>query len=152
MIRIASTDGENKDFVLLCAMLDDNLDDLVGGRTQRQEYLQYNKLDDIHDVILIYDDSLPIACAAFKYFSQGTAEVKRVFLRKGYRGKGLAEQLMTELEAQAKKQGYTSLVLETGKPLVAAIGLYHKMGYKIIENYGQYKNMPLSVCMQKDLS
>ncbi len=43
------------------------------------------------------------------------------------------------------------MVLETGKPLLAAAGLYHKMGYKIIDNYGQYKDMKDSICMEKAL-
>jgi len=35
--------------------------------------------------------------------------------------------------------------------LVAAMGLYRKIGYKIIPNYGQYQNMPNSICMKKEL-
>lgn len=28
---------------------------------------------------------------------------------------------------------------------------YRKIGYKVIPNYGQYKDMPESVCMRKEL-
>ncbi len=145
------TDGNNSDFVALCAMLDNNLNELVGGEAQRKQYIQYNTLEHIHDVILIYDGSLPIACGSFKHYDDGIAEIKRVFLRKEYRGRGISKQLMLALEEKAKIRGYTSLILETGKPLAAAIGLYQKMGFHPIENYGQYKGMPLSVCMQKEL-
>jgi len=31
------------------------------------------------------------------------------------------------------------------------MGLYHSIGFKVIENYGQYKNMPESICMEKVL-
>lgn len=145
------TDGENKDFVMLCRMLDDNLNELVGGEKQREQYNRFNTLDKIHDVIVLYDGDKPIGCAAFKYFDEGIAEMKRVFLHKEYRGKGYAKELIRRLEELAKSKGYRALILETGKPLTAAIGLYNGLGYQIIENYGQYKDLPLSVCMKKDI-
>lgn len=55
------------------------------------------------------------------------------------------------IENKAKEKGCKRLILETGKLLKHAIGLYTSLGYKIIENYGQYKNMPLSICMSKDI-
>lgn len=96
------TDGENSDFIALCRMLDDNLNELVGGEVQRKQYIQYNTLEHIHDVILIYDGSLPVACGSFKHYADGIAEVKRVFVQKEYRGKGISKQLMSALEDMAK--------------------------------------------------
>jgi putative acetyltransferase len=145
------TDGKNNDFIMLCNMLDDYLNEIVGGEKQRKQYVQYNTLEDIHDVILIYDEKRPIACASFKHYEANAAEIKRVFVLERYRGKGLSKQLMCRLEDKAKTQGYFSLVLETGLPLVAAMGLYQRMGYKMIDNYGQYKDMQESICMQKDI-
>jgi len=145
------TDGKNNDFKMLCHMLDDYLNQIVGGEKQRKQYVQHNKLEYINDVILIYDDKLPIACASFKFYDVDIAEVKRVFLREEYRGKKISKQLMFTLEEKAKKQGYSSLILETGLPLVAAIELYKKIGYSIIDNYGQYKCMQGSICMQKNI-
>nr|WP_319490009.1 hypothetical protein [uncultured Caproiciproducens sp.] len=49
------TNGANKDFILLCKMLDDNLNEIVGGEKQRRQYTQYNTLENIKDVVLIYD-------------------------------------------------------------------------------------------------
>lgn len=150
-MRIRYTNGEDRDFVTLCGMLDDNLNEIVGGEKQRKEYHQYNKLDHIHDVFVLYDEELPVGCASFKYYEDGVAEVKRVFVRKDYRGRGLSKLLMEHIEHKAVEQGYRSLILETGKPLTEAIGLYTSLGYHMIENYGQYRDMPLSVCMEKDI-
>ena len=58
---------------------------------------------------------------------------------------------MNTLESLAKKQEYHTLILETGKPLTGAMKLYTKLGFKIIENYGQYVDMPASICMAKEL-
>ncbi len=151
-MNIVDTNGEDKDFIILCQLLDDNLNEIVGGEKQRKQYNQYNKLDDIHDAFLIYDNDLPVACAAFKYYDTGVAEVKRVFVRKDYRGQGLSRRLMEQVEKKALEQGYHSLILETGRPLKEAMGLYTNIGYRITEKYGQYKDMPESICMRKDLT
>lgn len=150
-MKIRYTSGDDKDFVMLCGMLDDNLNEIVGGEMQRKEYHQYNKLDHIHDVFVLYDDNLPIGCASFKQYEEGIAEVKRVFVSKAYRGRGLSKLLMEQLELKAKEKDFRTLILETGKPLTEAIGLYTSLGYQVIDNYGQYKDMPLSICMKKEL-
>ena len=73
------------------------------------------------------------------------------FIRKEYRGRGISNKLMKLIETNAKNKGYCYMVLESGEPLVAAMALYRKRGYKIIPNYGQYKNMSDSICMKKEL-
>lgn len=150
-MEIIYTDGKNKDFIHLCELLDDNLNEIVGGEKQRSQYVQYNTLTHIHDVFLVYDNEYPIACASFKHYDDEIAEVKRVFVRKEYRGKGISKQLLTSLEKKAKDKGYQSLILETGNMLKEANQLYLKLGYEIIDNYGQYKDMKDSVCMKKNL-
>lgn len=108
--------------------------------------------DDIQDVILLYDDKKPVACAGFKYYDAGIAEMKRVFIRKEYRGRGLSKELVARLESGARSKGCHTMILETGKPLEAARGLYRAMGYTETENYGQYKNLSGSVCMRKEIA
>lgn len=151
MIRFEYTDGYNKDFVALCHELDECLNDLVGGEENRAEYIQYNKLNDIHDVVIAYDNDIPIGSASFKNYDYETAEVKRVFVKKEYRGQGISNQLMKILEQKAQEKGFRYFILESGKPLVAAMALYRKIGYKIIPNYGQYVDMEKSICMKKEL-
>jgi GNAT superfamily N-acetyltransferase len=150
-MKYLHTNGKNKDFIKLCNQLDNNLNDIAGGEENRKEYIQHNTLDDIHDVILAYIGDLPIACASFKHIEDNVAEVKRVFVRKEHRGKGISKKIMQKLELAAKDKGYKSLVLETGKKMSVAVGLYQSLGYKIIPNYGQYKCMDKSVCMKKML-
>ena len=94
---------------------------------------------------------MPVGCASFKDYEPGVAEVKRVFVRENYRGRGLARKLMQAVEEHARQKGYRSLILETGKPLVSAVALYTNMGYHVIPNYGPYECMDESVCMRKEL-
>lgn len=150
-MRYEYTDGHNSDFIKLCHKLDDFLNELVGGEEKRAEYIPYNKLDDIHDVIVAYDDDIPVGCASFKRYDDTCAEVKRVFIREEYRGRGISNNLMELLENEGRSKGYTYFILESGEPLVSAIALYRKIGYEVIPNYGQYKDMPDSICMKKKL-
>ena len=150
-MRFTHTDGANKDFIHLCHELDDFLNDLVGGEANRAAYIPYNRLDDIHDVIIAYDGNVPIGCASFKRYDNDSAEVKRVFIKPAYRGRGISKALMDLLEKTARQQGYHSFVLESGEPLVAAMALYRKIGYQVIPNYGQYRDMHDSICMRKIL-
>lgn len=135
----------------LCHELDDFLNELVGGEENRAEYILYNQLDDIHNVIVAYDDDIPVGSVSFKKYDDECAEVKRVFVKEEYRNKGIANELMELLENTAREQGYRYLILESGAPLVAAMALYRKIGYKVIQNYGQYRDMPDSICMKKKL-
>ena len=120
-IRFMQSDGCNPDFAELCHELDIFLNELVGGEENRAEYIPYNQLEDIHDVILAYDDNIPIGCAAFKNYDNECAEVKRVFLKPEYRDRGISKKLMAQLENAAKAKGYRYLILESGEPLVAAM-------------------------------
>lgn len=148
-MKFVYTNGQNKDFIALCRMLDQYLNAVAGGEEKRAYYLPFNKMDDIHDVVLAYDHDEAAGCAGFKPYENDTAEVKRVFVREDYRGRGIAKQLINEVEKQAKKKGFKKLILETGANMPEAYGLYKKLGYEIMENYGQYKNMNQSICMQK---
>lgn len=150
-MRYEFVDGSNKDFILLSSMLDSYLNNLAGGEENRAEYIPYNQPDDIECVVLVYNGDSPIGCAGFKKYDNESAEVKRVFIKNGYRGKGLSRRLMNFLEDKAKEKGYRSLILETGEPLIEAMGLYSSIGYNVIPNYGQYVNMSDSICMMKKL-
>lgn len=144
-------DGCNQDFIKLCCSLDEYLNGIVGGEERRVQYIPYNTLEDIHNVVLVYDDNIPVGCASFKFYKSAIAEVKRVFVKKEYRGRGISKQLMSLLEKRAIEKGFCKLILESGEPLVEAMELYHQIGYRIIENYGQYKGLKESICMQKKL-
>lgn len=146
------TNGADPRFAELCRQLDIFLNELVGGEHNRSAYIPYNALTDIHDVVLACDADRPVGCAGLRVYTGACAEVKRVFVHPAYRGRGIAKALMARLERMAKTQGYTRLVLETGAPLVAAMGLYRAAGYRVIPNYGPYAGMPASVCMEKRLS
>lgn len=75
-------------FIILCRALDDFLNELAGGQENRSQYIQYNAVNDIHDVIVVHDGDKPIGCANFKMYNNECADVKQVFIENEYRGRG----------------------------------------------------------------
>ena len=150
-MRYKFTDGLDNDFAILCEELDASIDELVGNKFDRKPYIPYNQRDDIRDVIIAYNQNELVGCASYKKYEQETAELKRVFVKTAYRGQGIARKMLEELESRARRQGYKTMVLETGELLVASMKLYKSFGYEITENYGQYAEMAESICMKKPL-
>jgi predicted DNA-binding protein (MmcQ/YjbR family)/GNAT superfamily N-acetyltransferase len=150
-LEFKETDGENLDFAMLCSKLDYTLEKKVGKKFQRSQYVQFNQRNSIHDVIVAYRKGEPVACGAFKMYDEDHAELKRIYTEPSIRNMGLGAEIIRRLEAKAKIKGYTWCILETGKPLEAACHVYQKAGYKIIPNYGQYVNMPNSICMERKI-
>ena len=146
------TSGRDKRFTALCRELDAYLNDLVGGETQRKQYVRYNTPETVTDVDLLTEDGQAIACGGFKPYDGGTAEIKRVFTKPAYRGHGCARAVMAALEERALAKGYSRLILETGRIMQPAVRFYTGIGYRVIENYAQYRDMPGSVCMEKRLA
>lgn len=146
-IKLLRTDSDNADFRKLVALLDADL--AIRDGAEHSFYAQYNKIDKIREVIVAYENETAVGCGAFKEYSRGTAEIKRMYVRENMRGKGIAGKILNELEVWAKELNFAECVLETGLKQPEAIGLYQKSGYEIIPNYGQYAGVENSVCMRK---
>lgn len=149
MIKLLRTDSTHLDFVSLVAQLDALLAELDGE--EHAFYNSLNKIDKIKHAIVLYEDDKPVACGAIREFSPSSMEVKRMYTIPGYRGKGIATQVLNELEKWAAELHYEKCVLETGYRQPDAIHLYTKQGYKQIPNYGKYVNMENSACFEKGL-
>lgn len=143
------TDSTNRDFIDLVKLLDIELARRDGE--DHSFYAQFNKIDLIKNVVVAYKDGKPVGCGAFKPFDDLTVEIKRMYVLEAARGEKIATKVLTELEAWIKETGFNKAVLETGIRQPEAIGLYKKMGYTVIPNYGQYAGVENSVCFQKRL-
>ncbi len=149
MIAIKRTDSNNPDFIALVALLDQDL--AIRDGMEHHFYAQFNKINLIKHAIVLYEDELPIGCGAIKEVANDAMEVKRMYTKPEYRGKGFATQVLLALETWTKEMHYTHCLLETGKRQPEAIALYLKNGYKQIPNYGQYAGVENSVCFEKKL-
>ena len=149
-MQLLRTDSSHPDYRELVTFLDADLK--IRDGDDHAFFAQYNKSDDIRNVVICYKDSVAAGCGAFKFFEDGIVEIKRMFVRPEYRRQHIAATVLTELEQWAAELNYEGCVLETGKKQPEAIALYQKSGYTVIPNYGQYENVLTSVCMQKKLT
>lgn len=149
MVIIKRTNSEDKDFQLLVSELDIELKERDGE--EHVFYAQLNKTDKIKYVIVAYEQSEPIGCGALRAYSPETMELKRMFVSLHKRRKGIASTILTELENWCIELKLTRCILETGKNQPEAIHFYYRSKYKIIPNFGAYKNVENSVCFEKEL-
>lgn len=150
MLKIIKTNSENKDFIFLVKKLDAYLKITDGD--DHDFYNQYNGLDAIKHVIIVYKNDKPIGCGAIKHFNTEAVEVKRMFVDDNQRGLGIAPKILTELETWGKELGYKKCILETGERQVEAVRLYQKSNYKrMTVNYGQYQGVVNSLCFEKEI-
>ena len=78
-------------------------------------------------------------------------EIKRLYVSKKHRGKGVAKAIVKELENCLVKRSIFTARLETGIHQRDAIDLYKKLGYSKIAPFGDYTKDPLSVFLEKKI-
>jgi GNAT superfamily N-acetyltransferase len=147
MLTLLRTNSQNPDFKTLVKLLDKGLKITDGD--DHDFYNQFNKIDKVKHVVIAYDNEVAVGCGAIKKFDEKTAEVKRMYVTKKQRGRGVASMILQELEQWAAELSFESCILETGTRQIEALKLYPKNGYEVIENYGQYAGVENSVCFGK---
>jgi putative acetyltransferase len=94
-------------------------------------------------------DGRAVGCGAVRRLDERTVEVKRMYVEQEMRGRGIAKEILEHLESAARAIGASRAVLETGIYQDEAIGLYRRAGFSQIDCFGDYANVPTSVCFEK---
>ncbi|CAM3665081.1 MULTISPECIES: GNAT family N-acetyltransferase [Brevibacillus] len=150
MITIRRTSPDSSDFNKLVEMLDKDLWKRY-PQTQ-QQYAPHNRIALEASVVLAYEADRAVGCGCYRQTDDpGIVEIKRMFVMEEARGKGIAKQILKELEAWAVEEGNTEAKLETGTRQPEAVALYTQLGYKEISKYGPYVDLEESICMGKKL-
>lgn len=147
---IKRTDSKDEDFIYLVSLLDKELADRDGD-VEHAYYDQFNKIDNLKYAIVAYQENNPIGCGAIKAHESGAMEIKRMYVKPQWRGKGVSSQILEALEKWARELSFSECILETGKRQPEAISFYEKNGYNSIPNYGQYIGIENSLCFKKML-
>lgn len=95
-------------------------------------------------------DGSAVGCAALVNRG-GYGEVKRMFVDAERRGLGTGSKLLEHLVMFAKMSGLGVLRLETGIHQLDAIALYERAGFLRCAPFGDYREDPLSLFMEKRL-
>jgi putative acetyltransferase len=93
-----------------------------------------------------------IGCGAIVVNENETGEIKRMFIQKTARGKGLGKRILETLETIAKENNVKLMQLETGPLQLAAIKMYEQCGYTHRGPFGDYLENEMSVFMEKQLN
>ena len=111
------------------------------------------------EFFVLYEDEAPAACGGVQFFGdsiqpgdESYGEIKRMYVRPEFRGRGYAKQMLKHLEELATTRGFSKVRLETGISQPEAIGLYERNGYYKIPPFGDYWDDPLSFFYEKTLS
>jgi putative acetyltransferase len=146
---IERAEATSEGFQILTSELDRLLAEINGE--EHEFFDSHNRVDLQARVVLAKVDGEHAGCGAFRACGDKAIEIKRMFVRPAYRGKGLAQAILLELESWARELGYEQAILETSKQLISAVSLYRRSGYAVIPNYAPYEAVMTSVCMAKDL-
>lgn len=82
-----------------------------------------------HFAVLEIDNRI-VATVAIARVDERTCELRKMYMNADFRGRGIGRQLLDYALATAREMGYSTMVLETATPLVAATALYEKYGFK----------------------
>ena len=112
-----------------------------------------------HGAFLVgYLDEQAVSMGGWRFRTPGVprvarrpAEIRRMFVRECVRGRGFARLVLAALEASAAAAGADWMLLETGQPQVAAVGLYRSSGYVDVERFGYYADSDMALNLGRPL-
>lgn len=151
MFNISEVHKGDSDLACLVSELDAFQSELYPSESNHCLDLSAVSDEQLRCVIVRDEGNAPAGCGALLFHEDGSAEIKRVYIRPEYRGQKLGERIVSSIEGMASEKNSRLLKLETGIHQQPAIALYRRCGYEICDAFPPYKADPLSVFMRKEL-
>jgi len=101
-------------------------------------------------LFVVLDEERAAGCGALRRLDERTCEMKRLYLRPEYRGRGIGREITDALMNAAREIGYVQMRLDTLPSLTTAIALYRALGFREIPPYWA-NPVPGVVFFERDL-
>ncbi|MBW2031317.1 MAG: GNAT family N-acetyltransferase, partial [Deltaproteobacteria bacterium] len=102
-----------------------------------------------HHYIVVNNRNKAIGCVGVRRFEDGICEMKRLYVKPGFRGKKVGRLLAEAAIEWAKGPRYKAMRLDTVSSMVSANNLYRTLGFKEI---GPYRENPLQGAIYMELN
>jgi putative acetyltransferase len=142
---------DTPDAQALIAELENYLDPLYPSES-RHGYSVEKLLRENVAFFVVRQDDAAAGCGGVQLFGTEYGELKRMYVRPEFRGRGLGKLMLEHLARHALQNRVSLLRLETGIHQKEAIGLYEGFGFKRIAPFGEYKEDPLSIFYEKQIA
>lgn len=86
-------------------------------------------------IILALDENRVAGCVAMRPIDENVCEMKRLFVRPEFNGRGIGRALVAAIIRDAITRGYYHMRLDTAPFMNSAIALYRKFGFVEIDAY-----------------
>jgi GNAT superfamily N-acetyltransferase len=150
MIEIAPEPFDSADAEQLLEELRQELNERYGGDLEPGE--KPSGADVTVFLVVRDDDGRPLGCGALRSLGEPVLEIKRMYVRREARGRGVGVAILEALEREAVARGFKVIRLETGPLQPEAIGLYARAGYREIPCFGAYAAGQASRCFERRLA
>ena len=101
---------------------------------------------------VVREAGVAAGCGGVQLYATEYGELKRMYIRPAFGGRGLGKMMLDYLTAYARRHGVCVLRLETGVYQKEAIGLYEASGFQRIPPFPPYTEDPLSLFFEKRIS